>query len=324
MSKDSYSVVIATYNRPAVAARLVRYLTSDLGWQVPVIVVEQTEDAGASLRRQLDPWPDGRVSLLVDDGRGSARARNRGVREATSEWLIFFDDDSVPVRDYLENLRQALTQNPWVDAVQGGIFYEREYEEYLANPEDWSARFSPNAARSRERLPPSRDGVMWFTGSVRANYSALTIGTGSCNLVIRRDTYLRVGGFDENMRALEDRELGLRLWWYGYRTLYSPRPAVFHLHHPIGGMRHPERRPFRQRFEPRPREADLAYLYVKWFPGIPLATMALHQVVTSSLTRPWLMPLHALRMWKAVRDARSRLLLGPRYVESAEPLPRPD
>jgi len=322
MSAATYTVIIATYNRPIVAAQLVQYLCSELQWQLPIIVVDQSDDGGRALRQRLEQLSCEHVTLLFDSGRGQSRSINYGAREAQSDWLIILDDDVLPTRDYLTDLTRVLQENPWVDALQGGVFYQEEYDQYQVDPQAWAAQFSAEAPRVRRKPAVSRDGVMWFTGSVRANYAAMALGVGGCNFVVRRDVFMRLGGFDENISSLIDREIGLRLWWYGYRTLYSPTACVFHFHHPTGGLRQRERLTIRRRLGPLTRQINLAYVYVKWFPGLPLTMMMGHQIVTGSLKRPWLLPLNAFRMWKALRTARALLEQGPRYVTGTDPLSR--
>jgi GT2 family glycosyltransferase len=77
-----------------------------------------------------------------------------------------------------------------------------------------------------------------FTNSPRIGFGALTIGVASANLAIARRAFAGVGGFDEQIEGRgDDSELGVRLWWYGYRVSILPQPVAFHLREPHGGTR---------------------------------------------------------------------------------------
>ena len=48
-------------------------------------------------------------------------------------------------------------------------------------------------------------------------------------MLIHRDTFLEVGGFDpEYFAYFEDVDLGWRLWVLGYRVVYAPDAVVRH------------------------------------------------------------------------------------------------
>lgn len=66
-------------------------------------------------------------------------------------------------------------------------------------------------------------------------------------MLIRRDTFLEVGGFDEDYFAyFEDVDLGWRLWVLGYRVGFCPEAVVYHRHNGTSG-----------RFDPRKKLALL-------------------------------------------------------------------
>ena len=49
-------------------------------------------------------------------------------------------------------------------------------------------------------------------------------------MLIHRDTFLEVGGFDPSFFAyFEDVDLGWRLWLLGYRVVYAPDAVVRHI-----------------------------------------------------------------------------------------------
>ncbi len=59
----------------------------------------------------------------------------------------------------------------------------------------------------------------------------ILFGCGA-SMVIRRDLFLELGGFDEDYFAYyEDVDLGWRLWSAGYRVLCVPEAVTFHRHH---------------------------------------------------------------------------------------------
>ncbi|HEX9117393.1 MAG TPA: glycosyltransferase, partial [Anaerolineae bacterium] len=54
-------------------------------------------------------------------------------------------------------------------------------------------------------------------------------------MIIRREVYRAVGGFDEDYIAYyEDLDLGWRLWLYGYRVVFAPDAIVYHRQHQTG------------------------------------------------------------------------------------------
>jgi hypothetical protein len=51
-------------------------------------------------------------------------------------------------------------------------------------------------------------------------------------MLIDRQVFLKVGGFDEDFFAyFEDTDLGWRLWVMGYKVAYAPRAITYHVHH---------------------------------------------------------------------------------------------
>jgi len=73
--------------------------------------------------------------------------------------------------------------------------------------------------------------------------------------LLRRDAFLRAGGFDPSFFAYcEDADLSWTFWQLGYRILYVPGAAVAHEYGASGGGRHS---PFRVRHAQRNRLASM-------------------------------------------------------------------
>jgi len=63
-----------------------------------------------------------------------------------------------------------------------------------------------------------------------------TISVCGGAMLIRREEFLQVGGFDEDFFAYyEDLDLGWRLWVLGYKVVIAPRSLVYHFHHGYWG-----------------------------------------------------------------------------------------
>lgn len=111
------AVIISTRGRPAILAALVRQLASQSKPPDHVFVVaSQPEDVAA-----LDAAHDG---LTVQIGRpGLTLQRNDGLALAASRFafVVFFDDDFVPSRFWLERVTDILRKNPDVAGVTGRV-----------------------------------------------------------------------------------------------------------------------------------------------------------------------------------------------------------
>ena len=136
------------------------------------------------------PLPIGADELIVQGGRGLARARNRGAEHASGEILVFLDDDV-----HLEGSLDALRARPpsevwwiprWADGTEG--------DAYTARMVGWL-----NTMGSFGMFPAS---VGPFLG-------------------VRRNVFHAVGGY--STRAIhEDTELARRLHDRGFRPTVLP------------------------------------------------------------------------------------------------------
>ncbi|WP_226010794.1 glycosyltransferase family 2 protein [Halomicrobium salinisoli] len=89
------TVVVPTYDRPALLSDAVRSVVDQTYDAIELIVVDDGSDAdptAALAEVPLDGLVDHRV-LQHDDNEGANAARNTGVRAASGEYVAFLDDD---------------------------------------------------------------------------------------------------------------------------------------------------------------------------------------------------------------------------------------
>jgi len=196
----------------------------------------------AALRAQRAPGVDWEVLLLdngSDDGTvdwvrrenswvrlygspvntGFCAGNNLLVSKAEGDAVAFLNNDTRPAEDWLAALVAALQRAPGdVAAVSGRIL-------------DWEGRrldfgrgvmtFDGHAFQldfgrplGRARLPEDEEELLFPCGG---------------NMLVRKDSFLAAGGFDEAYFAyLEDVDLGWRLWSGGERVLYADAAEVRH------------------------------------------------------------------------------------------------
>lgn len=129
-------------------------------------------------------------------------ARNAGVRLARAEGLLFIDADCVPDADLVAAAVRALAGG--ASAVAGSI--------RLAAGAAPSARLR-HLLEFKESLPSCPPRRTWMLPS-------------AC-LAVRRDVFLRHGGFPET-RASEDWQLDWRMWQAGEDLRFDPSLRVAH------------------------------------------------------------------------------------------------
>ena len=107
------SVVIPCYNKePFLAETLGSVLSQTLQPAEILLIDDGSTDASAEVARRFEPD----VTLLPQENAGMSAARNRGIREATGEWVALLDADDLWEREKLERQVAALA-----DAPQGTV-----------------------------------------------------------------------------------------------------------------------------------------------------------------------------------------------------------
>ena len=92
--KPSVTVVIPTYNLAALLPEAIASVRAQQWPKLEIIVVDDgsTDNTESVLR---DLARDGDLRWFRQDNAGAAAARNRGVANATGEWIAFLDADDV-------------------------------------------------------------------------------------------------------------------------------------------------------------------------------------------------------------------------------------
>ena len=196
---DSVSAIITTHLRPAF---LEESLTSVLGQRrrpEEILVVDDADDAETRdivERHRAVSGVDMRY-ICNEGGPGPCTSRNLGAKLAAGQWLAFLDDDDVWDRDHLAHCR-AVAEG--VDVVIGGVFVRGPDGDPVVRPlpEDLTAT----------TVFDHRGGM-----------------TGS-NLVVRRDVFLAVGGFDPQLPVFNDRDLFYRFVARGTPYRFVDLPLV--------------------------------------------------------------------------------------------------
>ncbi|RFP63064.1 MAG: glycosyltransferase [Limnothrix sp. CACIAM 69d] len=208
------SVIIPTYNRLPILQKCLLAM-EDQRWHGPnliegyeIVVVDDgsTDGTVAWLSESRDRLPH--VRLIEQDHGGPAAARNRGLRAAKGDTIVFIDSDLVVLEDFLQCHAQALTAAQTRSGSDAYFTYGR-----VVN----TCNFDNPTAEPFKITDLSR--AFFATG----------------NVAIAKHWLDRAGAFDERftLYGWEDLELGVRLKALGLRLIPCPEAVGYHWHPPF-------------------------------------------------------------------------------------------
>lgn len=158
-----------------------------------------------------DKLPVG-IKLLIQAG-GPAVKRDVAANTARGDILAFLDDDAYPKPDWLAKALPHFN-DPAVAAVGGPAVTP-------AN-DGWQAQLSGAVLTSPLGTGPAQMRY-WPTGQVRTMDD-----WPSVNLLVRKQAFDQIGGFDTNYWPGEDTKLCLDLVRAGYKLVYDPAVVCYH------------------------------------------------------------------------------------------------
>jgi len=202
---DSISVVIPTCDRPELLCQAVQSVLGQSSLPLEIIIVDNG----------LEPVDvngiPGQVRLVSLPCRcGVSRARNQGVMEARGSYVAFLDDDDLWPPDYLEHMAKALGKDR-ADMLVGRVdVFDEDME-----PKPW--KFAGGQLKP-EVLLVRNPGVV-----------------GS-NTVVLKESFLKIGGYDESLTVSEDKSLALDMLDAGMRLSCVAEARILQRRHSLGRL----------------------------------------------------------------------------------------
>lgn len=219
-SKFDATIIIPAWNEE-------RYIGKCLGgvskqktnYKFETIVVnnnstDKTEDVVKSLG----------FKIIKETRQGVSFARNTGAKNAKGEVLIFVDSDCIIPPDYVERVVNYFKNNPGVSVLAGPYIY------YDAGP---LVRYVT------ERLHY----YYWYFRTVK--YFNGFQGVSGGNMIVRKDVFEKLGGFNENITDIiepEDLDFAIRVNKESLIAKYEKDFAV------LSSFRRTKRSPFKDAY----------------------------------------------------------------------------
>lgn len=161
---------------------------------------------------------NGRIRYIREDRPGLDNARNRALKEASHDIIVFNDDDATPSSNWLRELLKNFT-HPDILCVTG-----------LTLPSqldtDAQVAFEQFSTFNRGFVRKVHHGTPLMAGHV---------GAGA-NMALRKSVLTKVGGFDPALdsgtasKSGGDTEMFARILGKGYQIVYDPTAVSWHRH----------------------------------------------------------------------------------------------
>ncbi|MCB8977299.1 MAG: glycosyltransferase [Ardenticatenaceae bacterium] len=204
------SIVLPTYNR---VERLKSVLQALENQSYPlekfeVLVVSDgstdgTDNYLANLASPLNLLP------INQANQGPAAARNTGVTQASGEFVLFIDDDVVPIPNFIDEHMNFHQGNSTQIVIGPMITPDNYIMSPWVNYEQTMLMKQYQAMVNGEWSPTARQ---FYTG----------------NASLMRKHIIEAGGFDPAFRRAEDLELAYRLNDKGLQFVFNPQAVGFH------------------------------------------------------------------------------------------------
>jgi glycosyltransferase involved in cell wall biosynthesis len=204
-SEARVSVIIPVYGTAHFVAEALDSVLNQTYSDYEIIVVNDGSPDSKLLEEFLKPYRE-RITYIVQENRGLAGARNTGVESSRAKYVAMLDSDDRWHPEYMASQLSILEADASVDVVY------------------------PNAVR----FTAGRTGTIRYSDAypVGGDISFLRVLARECQIyggvTARRETLLRVGLYDEDLRSGEDFDLWLRILKAGGRIVYNDHVLAYY------------------------------------------------------------------------------------------------
>ena len=201
----TFSIIVPVFNRPDEVDELLESLSNQTQKDFEVIIVE--DGSVKTCKDVCDKYADIlALHYYAKENSGPGQSRNYGAERANGEWLIILDSDVVLPEGYLEAVGRNL-----------------EEVQCFGGPDAAHPSFTPIQKAISYSMTS-----FFTTGGIRGGKAKLDkFYPRSFNMGIRRDVYLKLGGFSK-MRFGEDIDFSYRIVEAGYKPRLFPEAWVWH------------------------------------------------------------------------------------------------
>ena len=200
MTTNTIAAVIPLYNKEPYIGRAVTSVLAQTRSVDEIIIVDDASTDGSL--EQIKAFQDPKIRVLRRTDprqRGLPATRNVGIRSATSRWIALLDADDRWHDDFIEESEKLMAQAS--DRI-GFLFtgWESVWSDGVVTRDACSARCDDQGFRRLD-----------LDGFVSAWLDLDACPVFPSGVVIRRDTLLEAGLFQERCRRGEDKEMWLRV-----------------------------------------------------------------------------------------------------------------
>ncbi len=182
------TIIIPVYNRAEVVKATLDSVAKQSYRPIDVVLVDN--NSSDNTLEVLNEWKqmvetnDFRVKVLSESTPGAPAARNRGLKEVTTPYTMFFDSDDIMHPSHVKRAVDAFAQNPQIDVVGWNVDIK------TLNGSDSHHRFCKND--------------ILYNHIFHSTFSTLRYAA-------RTNLFRKVGGWNENLQGWNDYELGVRM-----------------------------------------------------------------------------------------------------------------
>ncbi|MCX6006173.1 MAG: glycosyltransferase family 2 protein [Chloroflexi bacterium] len=183
--------------------------------KVEVIMVDNASTDGSQKYIRAN-FPAVKI-IRMDKNYGFCKPNNEGAKAAAGEYLVFLNNDTEVNTGWLRELvRPALKDADVISVASKMLYYDR-----------------------RDTINTAGGKITIIGGGFYRGYGAKDCpaynepgytGFGcAAGVLVKKDFFLSIGGFDEDhFASCEEQDLGWKAWLYGYKVAYAPDAVMFH------------------------------------------------------------------------------------------------